>query len=98
MIDVISCYVFARHELGYWPQPYRPDPKDVINGFFLIVSTFGLIYTIVISPLIAVAYIILGAFNRIMISKWLLASWTLPILFFSGDRFLNWRIVEWILD
>lgn len=98
MIDVLICFVYARHELGYWPSPYRPDPKDVINNLFHVLSVFGVLYTMVLSPVIALTYVILGAMKKIELSNELLAAWSLPILFFIGDRYFNWRIVEWILD
>lgn len=98
MLNVLACFVYARYELGYWPRPYRPDPKDVVNGYFLVLSSFGLLYTLTLSPLIAIGYVIAGAMKKLRLSKVIIVGWVIPNLFFFCDKKLNWDLVEWILD
>jgi hypothetical protein len=56
----------ARLLLGRWPEPYRPDPKDLDVGAHAGIAMLGGLYVIV-SP--AVAIVLLGAAKLLGLSR-----------------------------
>lgn len=86
----------ARWQLGYWPSPYHPDPKEL--GFTLHYSLV-LLSSVALVPVVAGAALLLviGKARGALVRAWppallLLCSTTLLVLLVRVDlgRFLNW--------
>ena len=90
----------ARLALGRWPEPYRPDPKDLDFGVHSTVAVIGAI-GVGVSPILAV--MLLGAAHALGLSRRHVyaaaltfgACYLMGILLVRADP---GRFGEWFLD
>ena len=101
-LGFIWLYVLrARLALGAWPQPYRPDPKDL--GFDVHHLLIGLLMPLVfVTPVVLAPWTVLCRkwLREAGLRPWLIVSVSLALsaTAFALARMDPGRFVEWYCD
>jgi hypothetical protein len=98
---LITCFVLrARMVLGYWPEPYRPDPSAVGWPALLYLATYAYIFHVFSLLVVLVLALMHSVINDVTRRDWIwLGSWMLAVFWLQWIG--NWPpflFIEWLLD